>query len=88
MSFFSEAITAVGAIGLAFGAADMIRHYYPNSYRLLTAVLIVGTADAFVPQFSILDPGFITGMVAATAFGVWFLRRGRVVRQDGTIDNG
>ena len=88
MSFFQDAITAVGAITLAYGAADMIRHYLPNYYRVLFPLLMVGMIDAYVPQFSILTWGFQIGTAVTVTFLLWYLRKKRVVRQDGSIDNG
>lgn len=89
MSFFEDLLVGMGAMTLAFIAADALRHYFPNTIRFITAGLIVFTVDAFVPQFSILHlPGVIVGAVAIAAGGIWYLRKQRVVRQDGTIDNG
>lgn len=88
MSFFQDAFTAIGALALAYGAADMIRHYLPNYYRVFVPILILGAVDAYVPQFSFLSWGFQLGLLVAVSFMVWYLRRGRVRRQDGSVDNG
>jgi len=50
--FFSDLFLGVGSLAVAFAVADSIRHYFPNSIRLITAGLIVFTVDALVPQFS------------------------------------
>ena len=87
--FIQDLLVGAGALAIAFGVADSLRHYFPNSIRLITAGLIVFTVDALVPGWSILHlPGVIVGGGVAATFGVWYLRRGRVVRQDGTIDHG
>lgn len=87
--FFQDLFVGVGAMTLAFIAADSIRHYFPNTIRFITAGLIVFTVDALVPQFSILNvPGVLVGGTVAAVAGVWYLRRRRVVRQNGSIDNG
>jgi hypothetical protein len=88
MSFIESAFTAVGSLALAYAAADMVRHYLPNYYRVLTPILILGAVDAYVPQFTMLDWGFQTGLAVGVTFALWYLRKKRVVRQDGTIDNG
>ncbi len=87
--FFQDLLVGAGALALAFGVADSIRHYFPNYIRLLTAALIMFTVDAVFPQFSIIyQPGVIVGSSVAFGFGVWYLNRQRVIRQDGTRDNG
>lgn len=87
--FFQDFFVGVGALTLAFVAADALRHYFPNTIRFITAGLLVFTVDALIPQFSILHlHGVWLGGVVAAAGGIWYLRKRRVVRQDGTIDNG
>ncbi len=87
--FIEDLLVGMGAMTLAFIAADSIRHYFPNTIRFITAGLLVFTVDALVPQFSILNlPGVLIGGALAAAGGIWHLRRKRVVRQDGTMDNG
>jgi len=79
-SFFQDFLVGVGALGIAFGVADTIRHYFPNYIRLMTAGLIMFTVDALIPQFSMLHlPGVIVGSSVA---------KRAVIRQDGTRDNG
>ncbi len=87
--FFQDFFVGVGAMTLAFIAADSLRHYFPNTIRFITAGLLVFTVDALIPQFSILYlPGVLLGGGIAAIGGILYLRRQRVVRQDGTIDNG
>ncbi len=88
MNFFETAVMAVGFLGLAYGAADMLRHYLPNYYRVFTPVLILGAADAYIPYFDFMTWGFQVGLAVGITGLMLFLRRGRVRRQDGTIDNG
>ncbi len=87
--FFQDFFVGVGAMALAFIAADALRHYFPNTIRFITAGLLVLAVDVFIPQWSILNvPGVLVGGGIAAAGGIWYLRKQRVVRQDGTIDNG
>ncbi len=88
MSFFSDAFTAVGVVAIAFAATDLIRTYFPNWFRLAVPVTLIAAVDAYIPQFSFLTWGFQAGVLAAITGGLWYLRKRRVVRQDGTIDNG
>jgi len=88
MSFFADLFTSIGALGVAFVAVDAIRHYAPNYYRVIFPAVALAAADAYVPQFSILAPGWIVGTILGTGI-LWYTLRGkRVVRQDGSIDNG
>ena len=87
MSFFSDAFTAVGVLGIAFAGTDLLRTYYPNWFRLAVPVTLIAAVDAYIPQFSFLTWGFQAGIAAAMFFGLWYFRKKRVVRQDGTIDN-
>ena len=88
MSFLTDAFTAVGVVGIAFAATDIIRMYFPNWFRLAVPVLLIAAVDAYIPQFTFLSWGFQVGIAAAIYFGLWYLRKRRVVRQDGTWDNG
>lgn len=88
MSFFNDAFTAIGALSLAVAVSEVARSYWPNWYRVAVPVTLLAAVDAYIPQFTILSWGFQAGVAVAFAFGMWFLRRRRVVRQDGTIDNG
>ncbi len=87
--FFQDFFVGVGAMALAFIAADALRHYFPNTIRFITAGLLIFAVDALTPHFSVLHlPGVWIGAGIAAASGVWYLRKKRVVRQDGSIDNG
>ncbi len=88
MSFFQDAFTAIGALSLAAAVSEVARAKWPNWYRAIVPVVILGAADAYIPQFSFLSWGFQTGIVAAIGFGIWYLRKKSVIRQDGTRDNG
>ncbi len=88
MSFINDALVATGAVALAFAFTDLVRTYYPNYYRVIVPVLLLGAVDAYVPQFTFLSWGFQTGVFASIGFGIWFLRRKAVIRQDGSRDNG
>lgn len=88
MSFFNDALAATGAVALAFAGTDLLRTYYPNWFRLAVPVTLLAAVDAYIPQFSFLTWGFQAGVFASITFGVWFLRRKSVIRQDGTRDNG
>ena len=88
MSFLSDAFTAVGAVGIAFAGTDLLRSYFPNYFRIAVPVVLLAAVDAYVPQFSFLTWGFQVGAFAAIGFGLWYLRRKTVIRQDGTRDNG
>jgi predicted membrane channel-forming protein YqfA (hemolysin III family) len=87
--FFQDLLVGMGAMTVAFIAADALRHYFPNVIRFITAGLIVFTVDALVPGWSILHlPVVILGGAVTAAGGIWYLNKQRVVRQDGTIDHG
>ncbi len=88
MNFINDAFVATGAVALAFGFTDLVRTYFPNYYRIIVPVLLLGAVDAYVPQFSFLSWGFQTGVFAAIGAGIWFMRRKSVIRQDGTRDDG
>ena len=88
MSFFSDAFTAVGVVGIAFAGTDLLRTYFPNWFRLAVPVTLIAAVDAYIPQFSFLTWGFQVGIAAAITFGLWYLRKKRVIRQDGSVDNG
>ncbi len=88
MSVFQDAFTAIGALSLAAALSEVARAKWPNWYRAIVPVVILGAADAYIPQFTMLSWGFQIGLAVAVSFGIWFLRRRRVVRQDGTHDNG
>ena len=88
MSFISDAFTAVGVVGIAFAVTDLLRTYFPNWFRLAVPVTLIAAVDAYIPQFSFLSWGFQVGIAAAIIFGVWYLYKKRVIRQDGSVDNG
>ncbi len=88
MSFLNDSMVAIGAFTLAYGAADMRRHYLPNYYRVITPVLLIAAADAYIPQFDFVSWGFQAGLAVAVTGLMWYLRKRQVVRQDGTIDRG
>lgn len=88
MSFFTDAFTAVGVVGIAFAGTDLLRTYFPNWFRLAVPVTLIAAIDAYIPQFSFLSWGFQAGIAAAITFGVWYIRKRGVIRQDGTRDNG
>ncbi len=88
MTFFSDVFVAIGAVTIAFGATDLLRTYFPNWFRLAVPVTLLAAVDAYIPQFSFLSIGFQVGIAAAISGGLWYLRKRRVVRQDGTVDNG
>ena len=85
--FFQDLFTSIGALGLAFAVVDAARHYFPTYYRFVFPAIALGAADAYVPQFSILAPGWIVGTIIGTGVLYWTVKPKRVVRQDGTIDN-
>ncbi len=88
MSFINDAFVGIGAVALAFAFTDLVRAYFPNYYRIIVPVLLLGAVDAYIPQFSFLSWGFQIGVFAAIMSGLWFLQRKAVIRQDGTRDNG
>jgi len=88
MSFLSDAFTAVGVVGIAFAGTDLLRTYFPNWFRLAVPVTLIAAVDAYIPQFSFLSWGFQAGIAGAIFFGMWYLRKCRVIRQDGSVDNG
>ena len=88
MSFISDAFTAVGVVALAFAVTDLLRTYFPNWFRLAVPITVIAAVDAYIPQFSFLTWGFQAGVFAAISGGLWYLRKRRVIRQDGTVDNG
>ena len=86
--FFLDALNALGAILVAGGVSELVRSYFPNYHRVLTPILMIVAVDAAFSQFTTITWGFQTGLAACVGLGLWWLRRGRVVRQDGSIDNG
>jgi len=87
--FFQDLFVGIGAMAIAFVAADLLRNYFPNSTRFITAGLLIFAVDALTPHFTVLHlPGVWVGCGIAAAAGIWYLRKKRVRRQDGTIDNG
>lgn len=88
MSFLTDVLTAFGAVGIAFALTDLVRSYFPNYFRIAVPVVLITAVDAYVPQFSILTYGWQVGIAGSIAFGMWYLRKRRVIRQDGTVDNG
>ena len=88
MTFLSDAFTAVGVVGLAFAGTDLLRTYFPNWFRLAVPVTLIAAVDAYIPQFSFLTWGFQAGVFTAILGGLWYLRKRRVIRQDGTYDDG
>jgi len=88
MSFINDAFMAVGIVTIAFAGTDLLRTYFPNWFRLAVPVCLLAAVDAYIPHFSFLTWGFQAGIAVAVTGGLWYLRKRRVVRQDGTIDNG
>ncbi len=86
--FFLSALNGVGALFIAGGVSELVREYIPNYHRILTPILMIVAVDAALPQITTYTWGFQVGIGATVGLGLWWLRRGRVVRQDGTIDNG
>ncbi len=86
--FFQDAMTAVGVVAIALAGTDLLRTYIPNWFRLAVPVTVLAAVDAYVPYFDFMSWGFQAGIAAAISGGLWYLRKRRVVRQDGTIDNG